>query len=77
MRKQYHTRTIDGDKYTWDVHRLVRLSRGLPVKSVPLSDIGEVDENWWYEEPESVPTPRSLAKHMMLVDQADLNYPII
>ncbi|MEM7303103.1 MAG: hypothetical protein AAF468_18640 [Pseudomonadota bacterium] len=77
MRKQYHTRLVDGVRHTWDVHRLVRLAKALPVSMVPLSEISELDEIWWFQEQDDLPTPRSIAAHFRLMEQADLAHPII
>jgi hypothetical protein len=44
---------------------------------VPLESIAEIDENWWYQEPGALPTPRSMAKHMAQVHNTDLTYPVI
>lgn len=77
LRKQYHSRRVGPDLFTWDVPRLVRLSENLPVTSVPLSEISEIDENWWYGEGEDLPSPRSIADHMVLVGQTDLTHPIL
>jgi hypothetical protein len=57
------------------VDRLVRLSRGLPQKRVPLGDIRELDEVWFGEGER--PTWRALLKHMKLIDEADLSFPVI
>lgn len=77
MRKQYHTRTVGNEQHTWDVHRLVRLAKELPTTVVPLSQIAETDEVWWYRDEDDVPTPRSIATHMALVEQTDLRFPIL
>ena len=77
MRKQYHTRTVGADTYTWDVHRLVRLAKTQSPIALPLEDISEHDEIWWFQNAEDKPTPRSLAEHMALVRDTDLKYPII
>lgn len=77
LRKQYHFRKIGQDVHIWDIHRLVRLSRQFTASLVPLEQISEIDENWWYDDPERLPTPRSLAAHMKLVNQTDLTYPIL
>ena len=45
LRRQYHFRPGPNGLRAWDVHRLIRLSRGLPVQAVPLADIAELDEN--------------------------------
>jgi len=77
MRKQYHARLVGQDRHIWDIHRLVKLSSNLPPFEVPINDIVEIDEDWWYAEQEAVPTPRSIAVHMALADSACLSHPII
>lgn len=77
LRKQYHFRTIEGDLYAWDIHRLIRLSKTLTATPVRVDQISELDENWWYENQSDLPTPRALAGHMALVQQADLTHPIL
>lgn len=77
MRKQYHSRLVGPDRHTWDVHRLARLAKGQVSVLVPLSDITELDELWWYQAKDDVPTPRSLVEHMVLVQETDLTHPII
>ena len=79
MRRQYHSRRTPDGVLVWDVHRLIRLSRDLPRLDVPLVTIGELDENWWYDQPgtEMVPTPRAIAEHMRLVLAVDLAFPVI
>ncbi len=42
-----------------------------------ISDIAEIDELWWYRGDNDIPTPRSIADHMRLVEQTDLQWPII
>ncbi|WP_310621423.1 hypothetical protein [Flexibacterium corallicola] len=77
MRKQYHSRKIGADLYVWDVHQLVRKSKNLRAFHLPLSEITELDENWWYDDGKSLPTPRAIAAHIALVAQTDLKHPII
>jgi hypothetical protein len=75
MRKQYYFRASERGLLSWDVDRLVDLTRSLPPKRVPLSAIRELDETWLGEgEPA---TWRSMIDHIRLVDEADLAYPII
>ncbi len=77
LRKQYHSRQIGSDRHIWDVHRLIRAARDLEVAMVPVADIAEADENWWYGEAEAVPTPRSIASHLALINDVDPAHPII
>lgn len=69
MRKQYHFRKVENDTYIWDVDHLVELTQ------VPLSDIKELDEAYWY--PDTHPTTQDIIAHMQLILEADLAYPII
>lgn len=77
MRKQYFFQPSPKGFYAWDVHRLVKLSKGLPVIQVELNKIKEIDENFWYQENGSKPTCKSIVEHMRLVNDTDLKYPII
>lgn len=77
LRKQYHARKVGQEVFIWDVHRLIRLSKCLTPSFVPLAEIAELDENWWYDEPDAWPSPRSLAEHMKLVLASDLACPIL
>ena len=75
MRRQYHSRLVDGRNLIWDVHRLVELTRSYPVRAVSLSSISELDECFWFDsEP---PTCRAVALHAKLIQETDLAYPII
>jgi hypothetical protein len=75
MRRQYHSRLVDGKTLVWDVHRLSELSRGTPVKTIPLSSIRELDEAFWFTE--TIPSCRVVAEHARLIGETDLRYPII
>lgn len=77
MRKQYHLRpSVDG-LLAWDVDRLVRLTSELPRKEVPLAEIRELDEPFWFLGDDAVPTCREVADHARLIGETDLRYPII
>lgn len=75
MRKQYHFRKVGNDTYIWDVHNLVELTKKFKVKEIPLSEIRELEESYWY--PDSHPTTQEIIEHMQLIQEADLSYPII
>lgn len=79
MRKQYHFWPAeDGDGFdAWDVDRLIELSGGLPVETVPLDVIGDLDTGYWFEGSAEVPTVRKVVEHTRLILEADLTYPII
>lgn len=75
MRKQYHFRQVGEDTYIWDVHRLVKLTQNFMVKKVMLTDIQELNEAYWF--PDEYPTTQKIIEHIQLIQDADLNYPII
>ena len=65
MRKQYHFRKVENDTYIWDVDHLVELTQSFQVRQVPLSDIKELDEAYWY--PDTHPTTQDIIAHMQLI----------
>lgn len=77
MRKQYHFRPSPEGLRAWDVHRLAALSKNFPVIEVALSDIRELDESYWYSASSGLPTCRAIVEHAKLIEQADLQFPII
>src|SRR4051794_26705865 len=76
MRKQYHFRPSKNGCFAWDVDRLVALARDFPQTLVPLSDIRELDEPFWFDHG-AVPTCRAITEHARLMQATDLSYPII
>ena len=77
MRKQYHLIPTDKGFNAWDVDKLIDAARDLPVVSVQLDDIEELDENFWYQGENDIPSGRSIAEHYKLISEADLAYPVI
>ncbi len=77
IRAQYYFRQSDQGLLAWDIRRLVELTRDFPVEQIHLADIAELDETHWYKDEGDSPTCRSLLQHMQLIDEVDLNYPII
>lgn len=75
MRKQYYFRPSPDGLLAWDVDRLVRLTRDIPVRAVPLAAIREVDGPVFGED--EPPTWRSFVDHARLMEAAELAYPII
>jgi hypothetical protein len=77
MRKQYHFRPSEQGLRAWDVHRLIALSEGLPVRRVALETILELDEVYWFDDDLEHPTCRKVLMHLGLIQEADLRYPIL
>lgn len=77
MRKQYFFRPSKHGYYAWDVDRLLESTRNYPVFLVKLEDIAELDENFWYNGANDVPTVRSMVEHFQLLQETELKYPIV
>lgn len=75
MRKQYYFRESERGLLAWDVDRLAELPRHLPRKSIPLREIGELDQPCGGEGARL--TWRDVADHVKLINDADLSCPII
>lgn len=60
----------------WDVRSLLRLAEPLPVFDVPLADIAETKENWWFQDGE-VPSVTAILHHIRMMEKVDLAYPIL
>lgn len=75
MRKQYYFRQSPRGLLAWDVHRLIDLSRTFAVRSVPLSEIRELDHA--LDSNGEPVTWRHVVEHIALVRDADLAYPVI
>jgi len=61
----------------WDVHRLIDLTSGFSATDVPLDDIRELDESFWFSSEGDLPTCRKIAEHARLINETSLEYPII
>lgn len=77
LRPQHHVRWVNGHLYAWDVTRLLRDAPELPVIQLPLSEIAEIDEPYWYAATGDTPTCRSVLAHVRQAEKADLSYPIL
>jgi hypothetical protein len=77
IRAQYYFRQSDQGLLAWDIRRLIELSSDFPIEHIRLADIAELDETHWYAHEGDSPTCRSLLLHMQLIDEADLDHPII
>jgi hypothetical protein len=67
VRKQHHFWPAeDGRGFdAWDVDRLIELSHGLPVETVALDSVGEIDTGYWFEGSAETPTVRKVSKRML------------
>ncbi len=77
LRPQYHFRKVGAQTHIWDVRQLLMEAADLPIVHIPLADIRELDETYWYDDAANVPTCRAVADHMAQVQAADLSYPIL
>ncbi len=77
LRKQYHFRNSPDGLMAWDVTKLIEKSSLLEVKEIPLGDVQELDECYWFDFGGAVPTCRNVVDHMQLINETDLQHPII
>jgi len=77
MRKQYHLRRSHQGFDAWDVDKLIEASSAFQVETVNLDDIKDLDENFWYNGENDIPSGRSIAQHVQLINEADLSFPVI
>jgi hypothetical protein len=77
VRKQYFFRPSENGFDAWDVAHLIELSAHLPVKELPLSSVRELDTVYWFGADGSPATVRILVRHMELVNDVDLSFPVI
>ena len=77
MRKQYHFQPSEKGFYAWDVDKLIENSKNFDIIEIEISQIREVDENFWYNGQNDIPTIRSIVDHMKLIEEVSLAYPII
>lgn len=77
MRKQYHFRPSERGVLAWDVDCLVKLTKHLPRRHVSLNAIKELDEVYWSSHDGTRPTCRAVLGHAQLIEEVDLNFPII
>jgi len=77
MRKQYHIRDSERGLLAWDVDRLLRLTLQQEQVDLPLKCIRELDEAFWFSGDSNTPTCRRIAEHAKLINETNLDHPII
>ncbi len=48
LRQQYHFRESEKGLLAWDILKLIRLSADFEVIQIPVSEIRELKETYWY-----------------------------
>lgn len=76
MRIQNHFWPGEEGVDAWDVDRLIRLTTDLPVESVPVAEIREIDSVYWFDDWHR-PTVRNVVEHWRLTQATDATYLII
>jgi len=77
IRPQYHFRTVGGQVHVWTVADLSATAADLPIVDVPLADIAEIDEPYWFVATDDTPTCRRVMDHAAQARGTDLSYPIL
>jgi len=76
LRQQYHFRKSERGLLAWDVQKLIERSKDFKIIQVPLIDIQELKEPYWFGLGEE-PVTKHIAEHAKLIYEADTSYPII
>ena len=77
IRPQYHFRKVGQDIHIWDVRALLKSAKLLPIIDMPLADIREIDEPYWFDHGGPAPTCRAILGHVVQAMDTDLSYPIL
>lgn len=77
--KHKHGRIIDGRRHVWDVEKLWELSKNLPVHTIKIDSIKELDQDCWFTDSRNTPIPtiRNVALHCQRIINADMKHPIL
>lgn len=76
LHQQYHFRESNKGLLAWDVLKLIQLSKDYEVIQVPLSEIRELHETYWFGLGDP-PISKDIAMHAKQIYEADLSFPII
>ena len=76
LHQQYHFRESENGLLAWDVLKLIKFSKDFDVIRVPLTEIKELNEAYWFGLGDT-PTSQAIAQHAKQIYEADLSYPII
>lgn len=78
LHQQYHFRPSPQGLLSWDVLKLIELSKNFPVFNKKLVEIGELKENYWFGfMPGLEAKCEDIIQHAKQIYEADLSYPII
>ena len=78
LHQQYHFRPSSRGLLSWDVLKLVELSKDFIVFEKPVAEIGELKENYWFGfMPNMEIQCEDIIQHAKQIYEADLSYPII
>jgi len=76
LRQQYHFRKSEKGLLAWDVLKLIELTKDFEIIQVPLNEIRELKETYWFGLG-APPISEEIAQHAKLIYEADVSYPII
>ena len=76
LHQQYHFRKSKNGLLAWDVLKLIEFSKDFEIIQIPLEEIQELKENYWFDFGE-LPSCENISRHAKQIYEADLSYPII
>lgn len=76
LHQKYHFRKSERGLLAWDVLKLIELTKDFEVVQVPLTEIKELKETYWFGLG-APPVTEDIAQHAKQIYEADTSYPII
>lgn len=76
LHQQYHFRKSENGLLAWDVLKLIKITEDFEIVQVPLSEIRELKETYWFGLG-APPNSEDIAQHAKQIYEADISYPII
>tara|TARA_R110002072_G_scaffold56097_7_gene145585 strand:+ start:11567 stop:11932 length:366 start_codon:yes stop_codon:yes gene_type:complete len=76
MRENIYAFLKDGKRHVWDIANLWQLSKDFVVLEFEISNFSDMDNDIWFCGV-TLPTVRNVYEHCLLINAADLSYPII
>ncbi len=76
LHQQYHFRKSERGLLAWYVLKLIELTRDFEVVQVPLAEIEELNETYWFSLG-APPVTKDIAQHAKQIYEVDTSYPIV
>ncbi len=76
MRQQYHFRKVENDTHIWNVNKLMKKLKNIPVEVLPVHTFRDQLNTDYWAQGKSMTCDEVIA-HTQLILEADLSFPIL